>query len=491
MNEAAKIQESEGFARKVKGAVMWRSGGQVAAQLITWAATFTVIRLLDPSDYGLFAMTQAVLVFLSLLNGYGFANALVRAETVEKRQVAQVFGMLLLLNGGLALAQLALAPLAAAYFRQPIVADLLTVQALLYLFTPFIAVPNALLSRDIDFRRQAEIGLAAAALSAIAALVCARLGFGVWTLVIAPIVLFGTRAIGLTIATGWLVRPSFRFSGAGAIFSYGSAMLVAQFFWFVQSQSDVFIAGRTLDPHRLGVYTTALFLTQIVAAKFVPPLNEVAFAAYSRIQDRPEAFTAAFLKSVRLIMLAAMPFYLGLFAAAEPLVLTALGPKWAEVVPLVQILSLAMPFMTLQTLFTPATNALGRSGIALRVSVAGAILMPPTFLVGVQFGMEGMALAWLAAFPILTVFTAALALPVIRVSAGALLRSLLPAVAASAAMMALVLLLDWNLPPMPMPARLTILVSTGAAAYGAILFAFARPLVGEILAMVRRRRLPA
>ena len=38
-------------------------------------------------------------------------------------------------------------------------------------------------------------------------------------------------------------------------------------------------------PHRLGLYTTALFLTQILAAKFVPPLNEVAFAAYSRIQD--------------------------------------------------------------------------------------------------------------------------------------------------------------------------------------------------------------
>ena len=65
-------------------------------------------------------------------------------------------------------------------------------------------------------------------------------------------------------------------------------------------------------PHRLGIYTTALFLTQILAAKFVPPLNEVAFAAYSRIQARPDMIPTAFLKSVRLIMLVALPFYFGL-----------------------------------------------------------------------------------------------------------------------------------------------------------------------------------
>ncbi len=55
--------------------------------------------------------------------------------------------MLLLLNGGLALLQVALAPLAAAYYHQPQVAALLRVQALLYLTTPFIALPYALLSR--------------------------------------------------------------------------------------------------------------------------------------------------------------------------------------------------------------------------------------------------------------------------------------------------------------------------------------------------------
>src|SRR3546814_655557 len=94
----AKSQEdqSPGLAERVRGAVLWRSGSQIVAQLITWTATFLVIRLLDPSDYGLFAMTGVVLVFLNLMNGYGFASALVQSESIDRQRVAQVFGMLIL-----------------------------------------------------------------------------------------------------------------------------------------------------------------------------------------------------------------------------------------------------------------------------------------------------------------------------------------------------------------------------------------------------------
>ncbi len=481
-----KQSEPLGLAERVKGAVLWRSGSQIVAQLITWTSTFVVIRLLDPQDYGLFAMTQVVLMFLSLMNGYGFTAALIRDESIDRQKIAQVFGMLILLNGGLAIAQLAIAPLAAAYFRQPIIADMLRVQALLFVFTPFIALPNALLSREIDFRRQAKVDLFASVCSAATALLCALAGYGVWTLVVAPLVLFGVRALVLTIVGRSLVWPSFRFAGAGTMLRYGGTMVAVQFFWFLQSQSDVFIGGRLIDPHQLGLYTTALFLTTILSAKFVPPLNDVAFAAYSKMQHDPGAMTSAFLKTVRMIMLIALPFYFGLAATAEPTVLAVLGPKWSQTIPLVRLLAFAMPFMTLQILFAPATNALGHPRIALRVAVWGAALLPLSFLVGIQFGTWGMAIAWLVAFPVLTAITAALSLPRIGVCASALGRAIAPGLLASAGMALPVLMLASALPPLPPAARLAILVPLGAASYAALLLLFARPLVREVLQLARK-----
>lgn len=489
MTAEKKVQEGEpdGLAERVRGAVLWRSGSQIVAQILTWASTFLVIRLLDPSDYGLFAMTQVVLVFLNLMNGHGFASALVQSESIDRSRIAQVFGLLILLNGGLALAQLLMAPVAAAYFRQPLVADMLRVQALIYAATPFIVLPSALLGREMDFRRQAVANLVSAILGALTALGCAASGFGVWSLVAAPVVLFWSRAMVLTGSSGWLVWPSFRFGDAGPLLRYGGAMVIVQILWFVQSQADVFIAGRWFGAHDLGLYTTALFLTQILAAKFVPPLNEVAFAAYSRIQGDRVRMADAFLSGARLIMLAALPFYFGLAATAEPLVLTFLGGKWAEIVAIVPILALAMPFMTLQILFAPATNATGRPRIAVQTGVAGAILLPLAFVVGVRFGIEGLAWAWFAGMVALTAATVALSAPALSLRLRELASAVAPGLLASGVMAAAVLGLDSVLPALAPPSRLAFLVAAGMSVYGGLLLVFARPLVSEAAALVLGR----
>lgn len=478
-------QPAESLRQQVRSAVIWRSGTQILGQIIAWASTFLVIRWLDPADYGLFAMTQVVLVLLNMLNGYGLASGLIQQPDVDQRAMRQLFGMLLLLNFGLGATQFLTAPLAAAYYRQPEVADLLRAQSLLYVATPFIAFPYALLARAMDFRKQAQVNLISATAGALAALAGAYSGFGVWTLVVAPLVLFAVRAVGMTWAARSLMWPSFDFRGAGGLARFGGLMAAGQLFWFVQSQADVFIAGRLFDPHTLGIYTTSLFLTQILVQKFVPALNEVAFSAYSRMQDDAAGTASAFAKSVRLIMVAAMPFYLGLAATSEPLVLVALGEKWAEAAPIVHLLALAMPFMTLQILFAPATDARGRPGIGAQNAAIGALLLPAAFLAGVQWGVQGLAVAWIAIWPVHLGLTAWRSLPVIGVSAREWLAAIAPPVSAAVAMALIVTLLDRALPVVGALEHLLVITAAGVAIYAAWLWLFARETVEDLIRMVR------
>jgi hypothetical protein len=76
---------------------------------------------------------------------------------------------------------------------------------------------------------------------------------------------------------------------------------------------------------------------------------------------------------------------------------------------------------------------------------------------------------------------------VIGIRAGELVRAIGPGLLAAAGMTVPVLLLDWSLPPLPPPARLGLLVAAGVAAYALLLLVFARPLVREVLELVRRR----
>lgn len=490
LNETAPPAGDSNFGNRVRSAVFWRSGTQILSQVIAWGATLAVIRILDPEDYGIFAMTQVILVFLSFMNGYGLVSSIIQAEKVEPIQIRQAFGMLLLLNGGIAILQLILASVAADYYRQPIVADLLRVQALIYLATPFMALPEALMTRDLEFKKPAIINLISAAVGAITALYFAYNGYGVWTLVYAPLAIFWSRAVCLVIAVKFYILPTFNFKGAGAMFGFGATLLASHLFWTIQSQSDIFIAGRYLDPHDLGLYAEALFLTTIIAAKFVPPLNEVAFPAYSRLQSDPRALAWSFLKAVRLVMLISCPLYFGMVVTAYPLVETVFGSKWTEMSPFVAILALAMPVMTLQILFTPANNALGRPQVTARTNMFGAVLMPVTFLIAIQYGVYGLAWGWVIAFPLLTIFTYMQSHRHIGISARELVQAVWPGLSASVAMAAVVYGVDQLLPDMIVYARLVLLVATGGLAYVGLLYILARPTLIEVIRLLVRRKPP-
>ena len=176
----------------------------------------------------------------------------------------------------------------------------------------------------------------------------------------------------------------------------------------------------------------------------------------------------------------------GMAVNAEPLVHVALGEKWIQAAPVVRILALAMPFMTLQILFAAATDARGRPGIGAQISAIGAFLLPAAFLIGVQWGVIGLSLTWIAVWPVFLAITAARSLPVIGLSWRDWIASFAPPVSAAIAMAVAVVLIDRALPSLAPLFHLLILSAAGAAIYGAWLWFFARTTVQDAIAMIRR-----
>lgn len=477
--------DDSGFASRVRSALVWRWGSQVLAQAITWASTIAVFRILEPSDYGLFAMTQAVLAALAFLNGYSFATSLIQADDVSERRIGQVFGMLIVANAGIALAQVLIAPSVAAYYGEPQVADMLRIQALIFLATPFIALPSALLARRIEFRSQGLVNLLCALVGAAVALVLALEGFGVWALVYAPIAMAGVRALGLTISARLLVKPIFDFRGAGDIVSFGGALTLCQLLWIVQSQSDIFIAGRAFSTHDLGIYAESLFLALVVTGRFLPPINEVAFPAYAELHKMNRPLAPYFIRTVRTVMLVTAPLYVGLSLTAGPAILTIGGEKWAEMIPIIAGLALAMPLFAMQIVCSPATNAIGRPRIYVATSLAGAVIFPLAFSFGIAGGPMGLVHAWWAAAPALLVITLALTMRAIDASFRDLLAELAPIALACMAMALAVYWASLTVAGWLPPFQLLALAPLGAAIYGGVLWLAHPQILRESWAMVR------
>jgi O-antigen/teichoic acid export membrane protein len=293
-----------------------------------------------------------------------------------------------------------------------------------------------------------------------------------------------TEATGMTWAARAPIRPSFHFAGAGHIAGFGGVMTATQLFWFVQSQADVMIAGRVLDAHDLGVYTTGLFLAQLLAAKFVPPINEIAYAAYSRHKvTGPEPLTA----TIRLVMLVALPAYAGLAVVAPVLVPVLLGDKWLEIVPLLPVLAAAMAMLTLQILFAPATNARGVPLAALRITMLGSVVMPAAFLIGSQWGVAGFAWGWVCGMAVLTSATVTLSGRIIGLTWSGLARAIAPPLGAALVMAAGVALALGVLPKLLPLAALAGAVLLGIPLYLAALRLIAPDRIAEALRFAREQ----
>jgi O-antigen/teichoic acid export membrane protein len=180
---------------------------------------------------------------------------------------------------------------------------------------------------------------------------------------------------------------------------------------------------------------------------------------------------------------------------AEPFVEIVMGSKWTDATPILQILALAMPALTLQVLFGPAFNAIGKPYLTLRGAMFGALLMPMTYLFAVQFGVLALAASWLAAMPLLLLFTVMQARTHMELSVRKLLAAVMPGLATAVAMGVVVWSINYGVthymwPTISPLTQLMLLAVTGAAAYVSLLRFGARQTFDEVIALVVHRKPP-
>ncbi len=230
-----------------------------------------------------------------------------------------------------------------------------------------------------------------------------------------------------------------------------------------------------------------MFLTLIVTGRFLPPLNEVAFPAYSELHKAGLSLAPYFLRSVRTVAILTAPIHIGLALTAPEAIATLFGAKWMPMAPIVAGLALIMPLRSLEIICAPATNATGRARIDVYASIAGAVVFATGFYFGVEHGPMGLVQAWWVAAPLLLAFTLALTLPIAGVGALAWFKSIWPAIVGCAAMAVAVLALKAVLPDWPAPVRLAALAATGGLTYAAVIWLGWRSVVSDSWAMIRQR----
>lgn len=468
----------------------WLAAARLAGQMIAWAITLVVIRILKPSDYGLMAIAEALIGFATLFQEMGLYSAMVQKRDLAERQVEQAFGFLILVNSGIYVLVFAIAPLLSHFFGDPRLTNIVRVLGIQFPLASIGVVQDAMLSRRMRFKQKSLANFVILLGNGLTTLGFALAGAGVWALVYGGLAGALIRPVALSIAARHWCRPRFSRYGMGEMLRFGSFVTASQLIWYVYSRSDVFIIGRLLGKELLGFYAIGMQLASLPMQKVSEMLNQVGFAAYSSIQHDMAAIRSHFLKVIRILSFISFPLFWGISSISPDLVRVVLGSRWEKAIIPLQLLALVGPIRMIGHGSGGALNAIGKPHIGTLNLLIALVIMPPAFFIGTYYcGLAGASLAWVIGYPILVLVRMQFSLPHFglapRQYLGAMVR---PAVGGTVMYLLVILARVTVANPLLGPlAGMVFLIGVGGLTYSAFMWIFCRENCLEVIDLVRRK----
>ena len=473
----------------VRGLV-WKGVSQTVYQVSRIVVAVVLARLLTPHDYGLAGMVMVVGLFALVFSDLALGAALVQRTRLTDDDRSTVFWASLGAGAFFTVAGIALSGPLASFYGESEVKPLFAALSLSFILTSIGSVQTALLTREMAFRKLELRQIAATLCGAIVGISLAFGGAGAWAIIGQQLTAVAVGSALVWTLTDW--RPVFRFSmdSLRSLGGFSGNVFGQRLLYYASRSADGILIGRFLGPTAVGVYAVAYNIILIPFSQIAGPIQQVMFPAFARMQDDRERVAAVWVRTMRLIAAVTMPALLGMIVVAPDFVSVVLGDKWASAVPVIRILAFVALLQSLQTMNADILQALDKAGTMLRFMVVWFIANLTAFVIGLQWGIVGVAAAYAVVAAVLEPANAWLTARALGTSLLRVVRGLAGVVQAALAMAVVVALARQAALAVSMsaPLRLAGLVALGFVVYLPLCAWRSPEARADITGLIRRRR---
>ncbi len=380
------MKQENSLKKKTISGLLWSFGDMMGNQGIQFIIQIILARLLTPADFGLIGM---ILVFVALSNSLvdsGFTQALIRDQKANQTDYSTVFYFNLAVSIFIYGILFFSAPLISNFFDQAQLTSIIRVLTLGVIINAFSIIPRAMFTKEVNFKVQAKVNVAASVLSGVIAVAMALVGFGVWSLVVRMLALNLVQALLLVFTRRWLPSLAFSMTSFKRLFGFGWKLLVSGLIDTTYNNIYYLIIGKQYSAGALGYYTNASKFSDVATQSLTATIQRVTYPVLSGIQDQEERLKRSFKKVIKLSGFLIFPLMIGLAAVAEPLIFLIFGQKWMTMVPYFQLLCIASMLYPIHALNLNILQVKGRSDLFLYLEIIKTII--PTILIIVVMWMD-------------------------------------------------------------------------------------------------------
>lgn len=429
----------EGLQPLVLRGIAWKGIGQIGIQTTRLVVALALARILAPEEYGIAGMALVFGSFILIFSDLALGQAIVQRRSLTAEDKATAFWTSVGAGTAFTLVGIGLAGPVADFFDEPRLRPMIMVLSLNFLISSIGTTQSALLVREMAFRGLEIREIAAAAAGAVTAITVALAGFGAWAIITQQLAVSIVSTLLVWLYSSW--RPTRRFSmeRLRGLAGYTANVFGTNTVTQLRATTDNVLIGRFLGAPALGAYALAYNIILVPFNRIAVPVAQVLFPAMSRIQDDPGLVAVYWRRSMRMLGAFAMPALVGLTLVAPDFVPVVLGEKWTDAVPVIQLLALVGLLQTLQFLNPAVLQALDRTSLLFRWSLVSYAVAVIAFVIGLHWGIVGVAAAFLVAASITEPTFAWLTGRLVGVGVGTLARDLAGVAQATIAMAGAVL----------------------------------------------------
>lgn len=380
---------------KVVSNLIWRFFERCGAQLVSFAVTVVLARILDPAEYGPIAKVAVFTSILLVFVDSGMANALIQKKDPDDLDYSSVFWFNLSFGVFLYALLFLFAPLIARMYHNTALTPILRVLGLTLVVAGVKNVQQAYVSKTLQFKRFFFATLGGTLFSAALGIAMAYRGFGVWALVAQQLSNVTVNTVILWFTVGWRPKKLFSLERLKGLLSYGWKLLGAQLLDTVYLKLYPLIIGVRYTDEDLAFFDRGNHLPNLVVENINYSIDSVLLPVLSDQQDRKDALREMTRRAIRTSSYVMMPLMAGLAVCAEPLIRLLLTDKWLPCVPFMQVFCVVYAFYPLHTANLNAIKAMGRSDVFLRLEVIKKVLETSVLLITMRIGVFPMALGQL------------------------------------------------------------------------------------------------
>lgn len=381
------MEETSNTKNKVLSSLFWKLTERGGTQGIQFILQIVLARLLVPQDFGIIALITIFIVIANVFIQSGFSSALIQKKNADSTDFSSVFYLSLFVTGLLYAILFFAAPIIADFYRESQLIFIIRVLSISLFFGAVNSVQNAVVSRNMQFRRFFFSSLGGIIPSGIIGVMMAYMGYGVWALVWQQFInqFFITLILWFTVK--WRPKLVFSLSRLKIMFSFGWKLLCSSLLDTIYNNLYGLIIGKVFDPAMLGFYNRGDAFPNIIVNNIDGSIGSVMFPVLSANQDDKSRLKTMVRRSIVTSSFIIFPIMIGLAMCAEPLIKILLTDKWLPCVPFLQLLCLSYALWPIHTANLQAINALGRSDIFLKLELIKKGIGVVCLCISIPFGV--------------------------------------------------------------------------------------------------------